>query len=210
MKTSRKIRLMLVDDHFVVRAGLAGSLGLDPEVEIVAECGTGEEALAAYRKHRPDVVLMDWRLPGISGVEAAQKIRAEFPEARILQLTIYEGDEDIFRAVEAGARGYLPKSVSRRELLAAIRAVHRGGEVFPPAIQAKLDARRARPELNEREKTVLKLIVHGRSNKEIASDLGIAEVTVKFHVGNLLAKLGVQDRTQAATAAIQRGIVHLD
>jgi DNA-binding NarL/FixJ family response regulator len=210
MKPVRKIRLMLVDDHFVVRAGLAGSLGLDPEMQIVAECGTGEEALAAYRKHQPDVVLMDWRLPGISGVEAAAQIRAEFPDACILQLTIYEGDEDIFRAAEAGVRGYLPKSVSRRELLAAIRAVHRGEEVFPAAIKAKLDARRARPELNEREKTVLKLIVNGRSNKEIASDLGIAEVTVKFHVGNLLAKLGVQDRTQATTAAIQRGIVHLD
>ncbi len=210
MKPARKIRLMLVDDHFVVRAGLAGSLGLDPEIQIVVECGTGEEALAAYRKHQPDVVLMDWRLPGISGVEAATQISAEFPDACILQLTIYEGDEDIFRAAEAGVRGYLPKSVSRRELLAAIRAVHRGEEVFPPEIRAKLEARRARPELNTREKTVLQLIVNGRSNKEIASDLGIAEVTVKFHVGNILAKLGVMDRTQATTAAIQRGIVHLD
>jgi len=210
MKSPRKTRLMLVDDHFVVRAGLAGSLGLDPEIQIVAECGNGEEALVAYRKHQPDVVLMDWRLPGISGVEAVRQIRAEFPDARILQLTICEGEEDIFRAAEAGVRGYLPKSVSRRELLAAIHAVHRGEEFFPPTIKAKLDARRGRPELNAREQTVLQLIVNGRSNKEIASDLGIAEVTVKFHVGNLLAKLGVMDRTQATTAAIQRGIVHLD
>ncbi len=210
MKPAKKIRLMLVDDHFVVRAGLAGSLTLETDIQIVAECGTGEEALRAFRKHQPDVVLMDWRLPGMNGPEATEKIREEFPDARIVSLTIYEGDEDIFRAAEAGVVGYLSKAASRKELLAAIRAVHRGEKVFPPAIAEKLAARRARPDLNERELAVLRLIVNGRSNKEIGSDLGIAEVTVKFHVGNILQKLGVMDRTQATTAAIQRGIVHID
>jgi DNA-binding NarL/FixJ family response regulator len=210
MKSESRIRVMLVDDHFVVRAGLVGALTLDAEIEIVAECGTGEEAVTAYRKRRPDVVLMDWRLPGMSGVEATAAILGEFPAARVVSLTAVEGEEDIHRAVEAGVVGYLSKTVSRKELLAAIRAVHGGASWFPPAITAKLEERRGRRALNARELAVLQRIVCGRSNKEIAADLEIAEVTVKFHVGNLLEKLGAADRTQAATAAIQRGIIHLD
>jgi DNA-binding NarL/FixJ family response regulator len=210
MKSALKIRVMLVDDHFVVRAGLVGALTLDAEIEVVAECDCGEDAIAAYRKRRPDLVLMDWRLPGISGVEATAAILREFPEARIVSLTATEGEEDIHRAVKAGVVGYLPKTVSRKELLAAIRAVHGGEKCFPPAIAAKLEQRNRRPALNDRELAVLQRIVRGRSNKEIAVDLDFAEVTVKFHVGNLLEKLGAADRTQAATAAIQRGIIHLD
>lgn len=205
-----KIRLMLVDDHFVVRAGLAGSLGMEPDVDVVAECGSGEQAIEAYRQHRPDVVLMDWRLTGMSGVEATRVIRREFPEARVVSFTVYEGEEDITRAVEAGVVGYLPKSSSRQEILAALRAVHRGESVFPAAVAAKLAAGRARGKLTDKERVVLQAIARGRSNKEIAAELDLAEVTVKFYVGRILEKLGVLDRTQAATTALQRGIIHLN
>jgi DNA-binding NarL/FixJ family response regulator len=200
-----KIRLMLVDDHFVVRAGLAGSLGLEPDIEVVAECGSGEQAVEAFGRHRPDVVLMDWRLAGMSGVEATAAIRRQHAGARIVSFTIYEGEEDIARAVEAGVSGYLPKSASRQEILAAI-----GEEVFPPPIASKLALGRVRGRLNEKEMSVLRGIARGQSNKEIAAALGLAEVTVKFHVGRILEKLGVLDRTQAATTALQRGIIHLD
>lgn len=205
-----KIRLMLVDDHFVVRAGLAGSLGLESDIDVVAECGSGEQAVESFGLHRPDVVLMDWRLTGMSGVEATAVIRQRHPAARIVSFTVYEGEEDIARAVEAGVAGYLPKSSSRQEILAAIRAVARGENVFPPPIASKLAAGRVRGRLNEKEMAVLRGIARGQSNKEIAAALGLAEVTVKFHVGRILEKLGVLDRTQAATTALQRGIIHLD
>jgi DNA-binding NarL/FixJ family response regulator len=208
--TPSPLRLMLVDDHFVVRAGLASSLALEPDVSVVAECGSGEQAIESYREHRPDVVLMDWRLAGMSGVEATAAIRAEFPDAKVVSFTIYEGEEDILRAVEAGVAGYLPKSSSRQEILTALRAVHAGETVFPAAIAAKLSAARTRGKLNDREMTVLRAIVRGRSNKEIASELGLAEVTVKLHVGRILEKLGVLDRTQATATALKRGILHLD
>lgn len=207
---SNRINLMLVDDHFIVRAGLAGSLTLDPGIKVVAECDSGEEAIEVYRKRKPDVVLMDWRLPGMNGVEAMRKIREEFPNARIIALTAFEGEEDIHRAVEAGVSGYLPKSVRRRELLVAIRRVHEGGEYFPIEIAAKLSERQSRNALNEKELSVLAGIARGNSNKEIASELDIAEVTVKFHVGSILKKLDVVDRTQAAMVAFQRGILHLE
>jgi DNA-binding NarL/FixJ family response regulator len=210
MNKTERIRLMLVDDHFVVRAGLAGSLGMEPDVEVVVECGSGEQAVAAYREHQPDVVLMDWRLPGMSGVDATAVIRREFPAARVIVFTVYEGEEDITRAVEAGVMGYLPKSSSRQEILAALRAVRGGGTVFPASIAAKLQAASARGRLTEKEMIVLRAVVRGRSNKEIAAELNLAEVTVKFYVGRILDKLGVLDRTQAATTALQRGIIHLD
>jgi two-component system NarL family response regulator len=210
MNKSERIRLMLVDDHFVVRAGLAGSLGMEPDVEVVVECGSGEQAVAAYREHRPDVVLMDWRLPGMSGVDATAAIRREFPVARVIVFTVYEGEEDVARAVEAGVVGYLPKSSSRKEILAALRTVRGGGTVFPAPITAKLQAASARGRLTEKEMVVLRAVVRGRSNKEIAAELNLAEVTVKFYVGRILDKLGVLDRTQAATTALQRGIIHLD
>lgn len=205
-----KIRLILVDDHFVVRMGLAGSLALEPDMEVVAECGSGEEAIAAFRKHRPDVVIMDGRLPGIGGHEAAEAIRKEFPDARILMLSVRDGEEDVYKAVQAGVRGYLNKAARRDEIIAGVRALAMGREYFPSAIAAKLEARRGRPDLTTRELEVLRCIVDGRSNKEIADVLGLAEVTVKMHIGHLLEKLQVADRTQAATAAIQRGFVHLE
>lgn len=202
------LRLMLVDDHFVVRAGLAGSLSIEPDIEIVAECGTGEDAVAVVEEARPDVILLDWRLPGMDGPETAVQLLAKVPQARIISLTVFEGEEDIYMAVEAGVSSYLPKSVDRSELLAAIRAVHAGGTAFPEEIQRKLELRRSRPGLTDREREVLRCIVLGRSNKEIASDLGVSEVTVKFHVTHLLEKLGVQDRTQATAAAYERGMIH--
>ena len=149
---------------------------------------------------------MDWRLPGMSGMQTTEAIREEFPQARVVLLSIYEGEEDVFGAVRAGVAAYLPKSAERDELLAAIRAVHLGQTYFPPAIAAKLAVRQARPELSSRESEVLHWVVLGRTNREIARELGIAEVTVKVHVGNVLQKLGASDRTEAATLAIQRGI----
>jgi DNA-binding NarL/FixJ family response regulator len=210
MTKTRKIRLLLVDDHFVVRMGLASSLNLEADMEVVAECGKGEQALELFRRHRPDVTLMDWRLPGMNGVETTAAIRREAGDARVIMLSAFEGEEDIHSAVQAGVSAYLPKSVEREELLAAIRAVHGGGSYFPAAIAEKLKAHMSRPELSPREMEVLRLIVKGRLNKEIADALGLAEITVKQHVSSILAKLGVADRTQAATAAIQRGIVHLE
>lgn len=210
MKAASNIRLILVDDHFVVRMGLAGSLALEPDMKVVAECSTGEEAVERYRHHHPDVMILDNRLPGMSGIEVSKTIRSEFSTARILMLSVREGEEDIYQAVQAGVTGYLPKSARRDEIVSAIRTIHAGGTWFSAAIAAKLQARRQRPELTPRELEVLHCIVRGRTNKEIAEDLKLAEVTIKLHVGNLLEKLDVQDRTQAATAAIQRGIIHLD
>jgi DNA-binding NarL/FixJ family response regulator len=210
MKSCTRIRLLLVDDHFVVRMGLSGSLALESEMEVVATCGDGPEAIDLYRQHHPDVVIMDGRLPGMSGAEATAAIRREFPQARILILSVRDGEEDIFQAVQAGASGYLHKAAQRSDIIAAVRTLSNGQDYFPPAIAAKLSQRRQRPELTDREIEVLRRIVDGQSNKEIASALNLAEVTVKLHVGHLLEKLGVADRTQAATAAILRGYIHLD
>jgi DNA-binding NarL/FixJ family response regulator len=210
MKTPRKIRVLLVDDHFAVRVGLAASLKFASDMDVIAQGSTGSEAISLFREHRPDVVVMDWRLPGMSGVDAVKAIRREFREARVVMLSVYDGEEDIFRAIDAGACGYLLKSSERDELLAAIRSVNAGERYFPAQVAQRLAQRMARPSLSDRELEVLRLIVKGRANKEIASDLGIAEITAKQHVSHILEKLGVLDRTQAATAAIQRGIVHLD
>jgi two-component system NarL family response regulator len=207
---TRKITLMLVDDHFVVRMGLVASLGLEPDMQVVAECDSGEQAVELYPRHRPDVVILDGRLPVMSGAEAAAAIRQHDPSAHILMLSVRDGEEDIHRAVQAGVMGYLNKGSLREDILAAIRMVADGRPCFPPAIAAKLAAHQKRPALTPRELEVLRLIVQGQANKEIAETLHLAEVTVKLHVGNVLEKLGVQDRTQAATAAIQRGIVYLD
>lgn len=209
-EASSPLRLLLVDDHFVVRMGLASSLELEPDVTVVAEAGTGDQSIHLYREHRPDLVIMDYELPDFSGIEATTHICKEDSDARIIMLSVYEGEEDVFRAMEAGARGYLPKSVQRDELLCAIRQVYAGEEYIPPHLQEKLAARQSRSSLSQRQMQVLKCIVDGLSNKEIAADLGIAEITVKLHVTQILQKLNVEDRTQAAMAAIQRGIIHLD
>jgi DNA-binding NarL/FixJ family response regulator len=210
MNTPSEIRLLVVDDHFLVRMGLTGSFTLEGDLTVVAECGHGQQAVELYRKHRPDVVVMDARLPGLDGVQATAMICREFPEARVVMLSVCVGEEDIYRAVQAGASAYLSKSVQREELLQAVRAVHAGQRYFPSAIADRLAARVQRENLSPREMEVLKFIVQGASNKEIGAALHISEVTVKQHVGHLLAKLRVNDRTQAATAAIQRGIVHID
>jgi len=176
---------------------------------VVAEAKNGRESLGLYEQHRPDVVVMDYQLPELNGAEATAAIRAKFPDARIIMLSVYKGEEDIHRAVRAGASGYLPKSAEPAELMTAIRAIHAGGRYFPAQIDATLAKRNARVELSEREKQVLDMLVKGRSNKEIAHGLGISENTVKVHTTRVFEKLGVADRLEAVTAAIQRGIVHL-
>jgi DNA-binding NarL/FixJ family response regulator len=206
----KKIQIMVVDDHFVVRMGLKGSINLEADMVVASEASTGEQALAMYRQHQPDIVLMDLKLPGMSGVESTKAICKEFPSASIVMLSTHDGEEDIYRSLQAGARTYLLKTAARTELIETIRGVYAGERRISPAVGARLADRMARPELTAREIDVLRLIVKGRSNKEIASELAIAEVTVKLHVGHLLAKLGVNDRTQATTTALQRGIIHLD
>jgi DNA-binding NarL/FixJ family response regulator len=209
MKTMKKIRVLVVDDHFVVRMGLAGSINAEPDMRVIAEGRTGRQAVELFRRHMPDVTLMDIRLPGLDGIEATGSICREFPGARILILSHCEGDQDIRRAVAAGARGYLLKSVEREELLDTIRAVHAGEHRLAPEAAARLAEGLKHPDLNERELKILQLIVQGKSNKEIGAVLGLSEVTIKRDGSSLFAKLQANDRTQAATLAIQRGIVHL-
>jgi two-component system NarL family response regulator len=204
------IRLLVVDDHTVVRSGLVALLATVDDMQVVAQASDGGEAFEQYRVHQPDVTLMDLRLGKVGGVEATQRIRAKWPAARVIVLTTFDGDEDIYRAMQAGAKAYLLKGMSVEELISTIRLVHQGRVRIPAAIAEKLAGRMAGPELTPRELDVLQSIVRGRSNKEISSDLAISEATVKTHINSLLGKLGVTDRTQASTAAIQRGIVHID
>ncbi|HLI84925.1 MAG TPA: response regulator transcription factor [Bryobacteraceae bacterium] len=206
---STPIRILVAEDHLVARVGVGAIVNMQPDMKIVGEAANGQQAVEMYRKLRPDVVLLDMRMPIMSGVEAAKAIKAEFPDARMVALTTYGGDEDIRRALAAGIQAYLTKDVLHDELLKAIRAVHAGQKYLPAAVAAALTAQMPRPDLSAREVQVLELIVRGLANKQIAYSLNIAEHTVKNHVKNILSKLGVQDRTQAATAAIQRGIVHL-
>jgi two-component system NarL family response regulator len=205
-----KICVMVVDDHFVVRMGLSGSINVEPDMAVTAEASTGEQAVTVYRQHQPDIVLMDLRLPGMSGVEATRAICREFPGAAVIMLSTHDGEEDIYRSLQAGARTYLLKTAARNELIDTIRAVYAGERSISPVVGARLAERMMHPELTAREIEVLQLVVKGKSNKEIASALSIAEVTVKLHVGHILTKLSVNDRTQAATTALQRGIVHLE
>jgi two-component system NarL family response regulator len=206
---SNQIRILVAEDHLVARVGVTTIVNMQQDMTVVAEASNGQQAIELYRKHLPDVTLLDLRMPGMGGVEASQKIRGEFPGARMIALTTYGGDEDIRRALAAGVQAYLTKDVLHDELLKAIRAVHAGQTYLPAAVAASLAAQMPRPELSAREVQVLGLIVSGMANKQIAYELGIAEHTVKNHVKSILSKLGVQDRTQAATAAIQRGIIHL-
>ena len=207
---SDAIRILIVEDHAVVRQGLVALLNTVPEFKVVAQANDGEQGVLLFREHRPDITLMDLRLPRSNGVEATAKIRAEFPDARIIVLTTFDGDEDIYRALQAGAKGYLLKGMDGDVLMEAIRAVHAGKSRVPASVAERLAGRLSGPVLTERETDVLKQIVLGRSNKEIGTALFISEATVKTHINNLLGKLGVADRTQAATTALQRGIVHLD
>jgi two-component system NarL family response regulator len=206
---SDKIRILVAEDHLVARVGVSTIVNMQPDMTVVAEASNGQQAVELFRKHRPDVTLLDLRMPGMGGVEAAMAIRAEFPAARMIALTTYGGDEDIRRALAAGVLAYLTKDVLHDELLKAIRAVNGGHTYLPAAVAASLAAQLPRPDLSAREVQVMELNVRGLANKQIAYTLSIAEHTVKNHVKSILSKLGVQDRTQAATAAIQRGIIHL-
>jgi two-component system NarL family response regulator len=205
-----KLRIMLVDDHYLVRMGLASIIALEPDMSVCAEASTGEQAQALFRAHRPDVTLMDLRLPGMSGTETAQAIRAEYPEARIVMISTYVCDEEIYGALQAGAMAYLVKSVQREELMRAIRKAAAGQRHIPPEVAARLADRVSGTQLSTREIEVLRFLVSGRRNREIASALDIAEGTVKLHVSSILSKLGATDRTEAVTRALQRGIVQLE
>jgi two-component system NarL family response regulator len=203
------IRILVVEDHHVVRQGLVALLSARSEVEVVGQASDGLEAIDQFRLLRPDITLMDLQLPRLGGVDAIVRIRGEFPAARFIVLTTFDGDEDIYRSLQAGAKAYLLKGMTLDELLDTIRAVHEGKGRIPASIAEKLAERISGQELTARELSVLERIVAGRANKEIASDLNISETTVKSHVNSLLGKLGVADRTHAATMALQRGIVHL-
>jgi len=210
LKKIEEIRVMLVDDHPAFRKGLAALIASEPGLRVTAETGDGREAVGLYRQKRPDIVLMDLRLPGMGGVEATLAIRKEFPDARIIVLTTFETDEDIYRAIQSGAKSFLLKDTPDDELSRTIRAVYAGEQPLPPKVAERLAQRQQRADLSQREMEVLQLLIKGRSNKEIGSALFISEDTVKAHLKTLFAKLQVQDRTEAAISAIQHGIVHLE
>ena len=203
------IRVLVVEDHHMVRQGLMSLLNVVDDLKVVGEAADGVEAISQFRKRQPDITLIDLRMPRLGGVEVIERIRMETPNARFIVLTTYDGDEDIYRALQAGARAYLLKGMTSEELIATIRSVHAGNSFIPPAIAQKLAERIGTEELTPRESEVLEQIVHGKNNREIATELVISETTVKTHINRLLGKLGVTDRTQAATSAIQRGLVPL-
>lgn len=205
-----KIQVLIVDDHAMVRLGLSEAVASEPDMLVAAEASDGLEALEAYRQHTPDVVLMDFEMPRLDGVETTLRLHEIFPEARVVLLSIHKGEEDIWRATQAGVKGYLPKASTMKEVLSAIRRVHAGATCFPPEIAAKIEQRANRSDLTPRELDVLRLIVEGRCNKEIGSALDVSDGNVRFYVSRVLAKLGVADRTQAAVKAIHSGLVHLD
>lgn len=205
-----RIRLLIADDHAVTRAGIAAMVANDDGIDIVAEAKDGAEAVALYDMHRPDVVLMDLRMPRLDGIGAIRAITSAHPGAHIIALTTFDGDADIFRALSAGARGYLVKDVLSDELTQGIRDAAAGKKVIPPSVAKTLAEFTPRVELTDREVEVLRLVSKGLRNKEIARVIGRADGTVKVHLKNILEKLGVEDRTEAVTIALQRGIIHLD
>lgn len=210
MEPEAPISVLCVDDHPLVRKGVAAILANEPDMSLVAEAADGRRAVELFRAHRPDVTLMDLRLPEMSGIEAIRAIRAEFPEARIIALTSYDGDQDIYRALEAGVRGYLLKEMVHTDVLRAIRVVHRGQRLVPPEVSERLTEYFPEVALTAREVEVLTYAASGLANKEIATRLGTASGTVKMHMQNILGKLEAEDRTHAVTIALQRGIIHLD
>ena len=203
-------RILIADDHPAVRAGLAAVIVAEDDLRVAAQAENGHQAVALYREHRPDVVLMDLRMPVLGGVEATQHITAEFPEARVLALTTYQGDGDVRRALDAGARGYLLKHMLMTEVIIAIRAVCRGEWVIPPPVAASLARHHERDRLTPRELEVLELMAQGMSNKEIALKIGRTDETVKIHLKSVFAKLKVTTRTEAVRVALGRGLVHLE
>jgi DNA-binding NarL/FixJ family response regulator len=209
MTDPAKIRIMCVEDHRIVREGIALNNNQQPDMEVVGACATGDEAVSLYTRTQPDVVLMDLRLGKTSGVDAIKAIRQQNPEARIVVLTMYEGDEDIFRAHQAGATTYLLKDTLSADLIRVVRAVHAGERPVLPEVQARLAERAASPKLTARELEVMQLISEGLRNKEIGATLGIAEGTVQIHVKNIFAKLNVNDRTAAVQVAVRRGLIQM-
>ena len=200
-------RILLVDDHYVVRIGMASSLNLEPDLEVVAEAENGEAAIALYREHRPDLVILDWRLPDLSGGDVIKALHAEFPAARVLVLSAFESEEVIYQALQAGAVGYLAKSSRRPELIGAVRLAAQGKAAFSADIAAKLASRIQRPSLSPRELEVVAELVKGNSNKEIATRLSISENTVKLHITHIMQKLRAKDRTHVASIALQQGLL---
>jgi two-component system NarL family response regulator len=210
LKKQNQIKVMLVDDHPAFLKGLSALVESESDLSVVAETGDGSKALELYKSAKPDVVLMDLRLPGMGGVEAVLAIRKDHPNARIIILTTFDTDEDIHRAIQSGAKSYLLKDTPLSELSKTIRDVHAGRQVLTPKMVERLAARQRRSDLSEREMKVLQLLIKGRSNKEISSTLFVGEDTVKAQLKSLFVKLGVHDRTEAAISAIRHGIVHFE
>lgn len=209
MKQSNVIRVLIADDHPIVRQGLAAIIEQESDMIVIGQAGDGRSAIELFRQHQPDVMLMDLRMPGMGGVAAIDAICTEFDNARIVVLTTFDGDEDIYRGLHAGAKGYMLKDAEPEELLAAIRTVAGNQKYIQPIVGIKLVERMNAPELSDRELQVICLMATGKSNQEIGTTLNISESTVKFHVNNILGKLGASDRTQAVIAALKRGIVSL-
>lgn len=209
MSAPAPIRLLCVDDHPLIREGIAALLRSQADLLLVAEASNGREALERFREHRPDVTLMDLRLPDMSGIDALLAIRAEFPDARVLLLTTFEGDAEMRRALAAGARGYLLKSMPPADLLAAVREVHAGRKRIPPEVAAQLAEHLGEEGLTARELEVLRQVAGGNRNRDIAERLRISEETVKVHVKHVIEKLGARDRTGAVAIALRRGIIQL-
>lgn len=207
--SEKAIRILIADDHYVVRMGLAALVETEPDLQVVGEAADGMQVIELYRKLHPDLVLMDLRMPRTDGVTATRQIREQFPHARILMLTTYDGDDDIHRALSAGASGYLLKNSTRESLIPALRAVAAGQRWIPQEVASRLAARKMFEDLTPREVDVLQQLAKGLANKEIADVLSISEHTVKGHLKSILGKLHVADRTEAVTAALQRGIIHL-
>jgi len=210
MRKPPPIRVLLADDHRVLREGLAMLIESAPDMRVVAQAGDGSEAVAQFKIHHPDVVLLDLRMPGMDGIQAMEEIRRQSPEARFIFLTAFDGDEDIFRSFRAGAFAYLLKSGSREDLFHCIRAVYAGETCIPPPVASKLAIRVARPELSQRQMEVLHLMSEGLSNKEIGARLNVTEGTVKSHVNQVLEKLGASSRMEAVALAMKHGITHPD
>ena len=204
------IKVLCVDDHPLVRKGIASILANEQDMQLVAEAGDGREAVERFRSHQPDVTLMDLRMPEMDGIEATKAIRRESPDAKIIALTSYDGDQDIYKALEAGVRGYLLKEMVHTDVLRAIRTVHSGKKLMPVEVADRLNQYFPQGGLTPREVEVLTFVARGLANKEIADHLGTASGTIKMHIQNILGKLGAADRTHAVTIAIQRGILHLD
>jgi two-component system NarL family response regulator len=203
------ITVLVADDHAVVRAGLTAILEAAPDLRVVAEAATGDQAVELYVRHRPDVLVLDLRMPVLDGLGALARLRREHPAARAILLTTYDDEEDVYRGLEAGACGYLLKDAAPADLVDSVRKVHAGRRAISPQVAERLAARLAVPELSDREREVLELVAAGKSNKQIAKALGIADGTVKVHVANILSKLGAQGRSEAVAVAVRRGLVRI-